>query len=61
MSIIKPCQHEIRVVIREGPDRTSGVGPSTGSGQRGVVPLRVRVEISRGRPVGPVYRENDVF
>ena len=51
----------IRVVIREGPGRTRGVGPSTGSGQRGEVPPWVRVGISRGRPVGPVYRGNDVI
>ena len=50
-----------RVVIREGPGRTPGFGPSTGSGQRGVVPPRVRVGISRGRPVGPVYSGNDVI
>ena len=52
---------DFRVVIREGPGRTQGVGPSTGSGQRGVVPPRVRVGISRGRPVGPVHRGNNVF
>ena len=51
----------IRVVIREGPGRTPGVSPSTGSGQRGEVSLRVRVGISRGRPVGPVYRGNNVI
>ena len=51
----------IRVVIREGPGRTLGVSPSTGSGQRREVPLRVRVEIFRGRPVGPVHSGNDVF
>ena len=50
-----------RVVIREGPGRTPGVGPSTGSGQQGEVPPRVRVGISRGRPVGPVHRGNDVI
>ena len=50
-----------RVVIREGPGRTPGVGPSTGSGQRGEIPPRVRVGISRGRPVGPVHRGNDVI
>ena len=49
------------VVIREGPGRTPGVSPSTGSGQRGEVPPQVRVGISRGRPVGPVYRGNDVI
>ena len=52
---------EIRVVIREGPGRTPGVSPFTGSGQRGEVPPRVRVGISRGRPVGPVHRGNNVF
>ena len=51
----------IRVVIREGPGRTPGVSPSTGSGQRGEVPPRVRVEISRGRPVGPVHSGNNVI
>ena len=51
----------IRVVIQEGPGKTPGVGPSTGSGQRKEVPPRVRVGISRGRPVGPVYRGNDVI
>ena len=51
----------IRVVIRERSGRTRGVGPSTGSGQRGSVPPRVRVGISRGRPVGPVHRGDNVF
>ena len=51
----------IRIVIRERPDRTPGVSSSIGSGQRGEVPPRVRVEISRGRPVGPVHSGNDVF
>ena len=50
-----------RVVIREGPGRTPGVGLSTGSEQRRVVPPRVRVGISRGRPVGPVYSGNSVI
>ena len=50
-----------RVVIREGPGKTPGVSSFTGSGQRGKVLLRVRVRISRGRPVGPVYRGNNVF
>ena len=59
--IINGSSLRTRVVIREGPGRTRGVGPSTGSGQRGVVPPRVRVGISRGRPVGPVYRGNNVI